>query len=182
MALVSYGMLVSLDGYIADPDGQLALPAPGAELHRYFNQRQRAIALSVYGRRMWEVMSYWGEPDPDRDDVGQEFALEWMRTPKVVFSASLADVPKGVTVIATDAVAMMRRLKADTEGEIEVSGASLAASLGAAGLIDEYLLFAQPVVLGRGTPFFADGFRPELRLIGSEVLPDDVVLTRYAPR
>ena len=182
MALVSYGMLVSLDGYIADPDGQITLPVPGAELHRSFNQRQRAAAVSVYGRRMWEVMSYWGEPDSDRDDVGQEFALEWMRTPKVVFSRSLSGVPEGVTLIATDAVAAMRELKAETEGEIDVSGARLAASLGAAGLIDEYLLFAQPVVLGRGTPFFADGFRPELRLIDTELLPDDVVLTRYAPR
>ena len=54
--------------------------------------------------------------------------------------------------------------------------------MGAAGLIDEYLLFVQPVVLGRGIPFFADGFRPELRLVGSELLPQDVVLTRYAPR
>lgn len=182
MGLVSYGMLVSLDGYIADADGQITLPVPSAELHRYFNRRQQDVALSVYGRRMWQVMSYWGEVDPDRDEVGQEFANAWMRTPKVVFSASLGEVPAGVSLIASDAVARMERLKADTAGEIEVSGARVAASLGAAGLVDEYRIFTQPVVLGGGTPFFAEGFRPTLRLVGSEILPDDVVLTRYAPR
>lgn len=109
MALVSYGMLVSLDGYIADADGQITLPVPGAELHRHFNQRQRAATLSVYGRRMWEVVRYWGEPDPDRDEVAQEFAREWLRTPKVVFSATLGEVPGDVTLVASDAVAATRR-------------------------------------------------------------------------
>lgn len=180
MAHVSYGMLVSLDGYIADADGAITLPVPGPDLHRYFNERQRDVAVSVYGRRMWHMMSYWGEVDPDRDEVGDEFARHWVSTPKVVFSASLGEVPEGVTLIASDAVTAMRRLKAETTGEIEVSGASLAASLGAAGLIDEYRLFTQPVVLGGGTPFFAGDYRPELRLLGVETLPDGVVLTRYA--
>ena len=180
MGHVSYGMLVSLDGYIADADGVITLPVPGTDLHRHFNHRQRDIELSVYGRRMWQMMSYWGEPDPTRDEVGEEFAREWMLTPKVVLSASLDEVPEGVSLITTDAVTAVRRLKADIPGEIEVSGASLAASLGAAGLIDEYRLYTQPVVLGGGTPFFADGYRRELRLLDAETLPDDVVLTRYA--
>lgn len=182
MGHVTYGMLVSLDGFIADTDGVITLPVPGADLHRHFNENQRSVALSVYGRRMWQMMSYWGEPDPDRDDVGDEFAREWRHTPKVVFSASLDEVPDGVTLIRTDAVAALRRLKEETPGEIEISGAALAASLGTAGLIDEYRLYTQPVVLGTGTPFFAEGFRPDLRLVGTEVLPDDVVLSRYAPR
>lgn len=182
MGLVSYGMLVSIDGYIADANGEITLPVPGPELHRHFNHHQRELSLSVYGRRMWQMMSYWGEPDPERDEVAEDFALEWIRTPKIVFSASLGEVPDGVSLIATDAVTAMRRIKADTPGEIEVSGPSLAASLGAAGLIDEYHLYTQPVVLGGGKPYFAEGFRPELRLLGAETLPDDVVLTRYAPR
>ncbi|MCB1297815.1 MAG: dihydrofolate reductase family protein [Microthrixaceae bacterium] len=188
MGHVSYGMLVSLDGFIAAPDGQITLPVPGPQLHRWFNAHQRDVALSVYGRRMWEVMRSWGEPDPDRDEIGAQFAREWVRTPKIVCSASMdasaagAVLPDDVTLIGSDAVAALRRIKRETEGEIEVSGASLAASLGAAGLIDEFAMFTQPVVLGRGIPYFAAGFLPELRLISAEVLPDDVVLHRYAPR
>lgn len=182
MGLVSYGMLVSIDGFIADAEGVITLPVPGPALHRHFNDNQRTVALSVYGSRMWRMMSYWGEPDEDRDEVGADFARAWLETPKIVFSASLTEVPEGVTLIASDAVAAFRRIRAETDGEIEVSGARLAASLGAAGLIDEYRLYTQPVVLGGGTPYFADGHRPELRLLGTETLPDGVVLTRYAPR
>ena len=84
MAHIVCGMLVSLDGYVADLDGVITLPVPGPELHRHFNEVQRRTAMSVYGRRMWEMMRYWGEPDPDRDAVGEEFAQLWDATPKAV--------------------------------------------------------------------------------------------------
>lgn len=181
MAHIVCGMLVSLDGYVADLDGVITLPVPGPELHRHFNEVQRRTAMSVYGRRMWEMMRYWGEPDPDRDAVGEEFAQLWDATPKAVVSRTLQEVPNGVRLIADDAVDAVRALKTEIEGEIDVSGPDLAASLGDAGLIDEYRLYAQAVVLGEGVPYFARGFRPSLRLLGSERLPEDVVLTRYGP-
>jgi dihydrofolate reductase len=181
MGRLTYGMLLSIDGFIAEEDGEITLPVPEAALHRHFNEAQRRVALSIYGRRMWEVMQYWGEPDPGRDPVGDEFAVLWQATPKAVVSTTLSEAPEGVTLIRDDPVEAVRRLKAETPGEIDVSGAGLAASLGAAGLIDEYRLYVQPVVLGTGKPYFADGFRPSLRLVGTEQLPQDVVLLRYAP-
>lgn len=181
MGRLMYGMLQSLDGYIADDSGAITLPVPTAELHRHFNEAMRSVALSIYGRRMWEVMRYWGEPDPDRDAVADEFAALWQQTPKIVVSSTLDEAGPGVEVIRDDVVERVRALKDATEGEIEVSGAQLAATLGAAGLIDEYRLYVQPVVLGSGKPFFAEGFRPELRLVGTERLPQDVVLLRCAP-
>lgn len=181
MGRLVYGMMQSLDGYIADLDGDITLPVPETELHQYFNDVMRATEMSVYGRRMWETMRYWGEPDPQRPPVAVEFAELWRATPKVVVSSTLTDVPEGVRLVSTDAVTAVRALKADVEGEIEVSGAELAATLGAAGLIDEYLLYYQPVVLGTGRPYFAQGFRPELRVAGTERLPQDVVLVRCVP-
>jgi len=180
-ALLTYGMLVSIDGFISGEPGGPELPVPGPELHRHFNGRQRTAALSIYGRRMWEVMTYWAEPDPDRDEVGEDFAQAWVETPKVVISTTMRDAPEGARLIGSDVFETVRQLKAETHGEIDVSGAELAASLGAAGLVDEYHLYVQPVVLGGGTPYFAKGFAPELVLLGSEQLPDGVVLTRYAP-
>jgi dihydrofolate reductase len=181
MGRLVYGMMQSLDGYIADERGDITLPVPGPELHRYFNDVMRTVTLSVYGRRMWEVMRYWAEPDPDRGEVGDEFAQEWGSTPIVVISRTLREVPPGVTLISTDAVEAVRTLKAEVDGDIEVSGAELAGSLGAAGLIDEYRLYYQPVVLGSGTPYFASGFRPDLRVAGVESLPEDVTLVRCVP-
>ncbi|GAB3602936.1 dihydrofolate reductase family protein [Microbacterium aureliae] len=181
MARIVYGMLVSLDGFVADPEGVITLPVPGRALHQYFNDLQHDTAVSVYGRRMWQMMRYWGEPDPDRDAVAEEFARAWAETPKVVVSRTLADAPEGVRLIREDPVGAIGALATEVDGVIEVSGPELAASLGRAGLIDEYRLYTQPVVLGEGLPYFATGFRPELTLVGVETLPDEVVLTRYAP-
>jgi dihydrofolate reductase len=181
MGRLVYGMMQSLDGYIADLSGDITLPVPDVDLHQHFNDIMRATALSVYGRRMWETMRYWGEPDPQRPPVAAEFAELWQETPKVVVSTTLTEVPAGVRLVSTDPVAAVRALKADVDGEIEVSGAELAATLGAAGLIDEYLLYFQPVVLSEGRPYFAHGFRPELRVEGIERLPQDVVLVRCVP-
>ncbi|QHC60510.1 dihydrofolate reductase family protein [Rathayibacter sp. VKM Ac-2760] len=183
MGFVSYGMLVSIDGFVAAADGDLSgFPAPGPALHRVFNDGQRAAALSVYGSRMWRTMEYWGRPDPEWDEVAEDFARAWVETPKIVFSSTVTEVPEGVTLIASDAVEAFRRIRAETEGAIEVSGPALAASLGAAGLIDEYRLYTQPFVLGGGTPYFAAGFRPRLRFLDCEPLPEGAVLMRYAPR
>jgi dihydrofolate reductase len=181
MGRLVYGMMQSLDGYIADENGDISLPIPGADLHRHFNAFMRDVQLSIYGRRMWEVMSYWGEDDPDRDPVAAEFAEAWRQTPTVVVSTTLDDVPDGVTLVRDDVVERVRALKDEHDGLIEVSGAHLAARLGAAGLVDEYHLYFQPVVLGGGTPYFAQGFRPELRVVGTESLPQDTTLIRCVP-
>lgn len=181
MGRIVYAMLQSLDGFIADADGAITLPVPDAALHRHFNEQMRATALSIYGRRMWEVMTYWGEDDPDRDPVGEEFARLWRATPKVVVSRTLETAPEGTTLVRSDVVEAVRALKHDVAGDIEVAGARLAGTLSRAGLIDEYRLYLQPVVLGSGTPYFADGVRPALGLLGVERLPQDTVLLRYAP-
>jgi len=181
MGRIVYGMLQSLDGYIADEDGRIPLPVPEAPLHRHFNEVMRRTRLSVYGRRMWETMRYWGGPDPDRDEVAAEFAALWAETPTVVVSTTLTEAPEGVELVRHDVVERVRALRDAYDGDIEVSGSVLAATLGAAGLIDEYQLYLQPVVLGGGRPYFAAGFAPELRLVGTERLPQDVVLVRCAP-
>ena len=74
----------------------------------------------------------------------------------------------------------MRRLKAEVDGEIEVGGPNLARSLTDLGLIDEYRIYLHPVVLGRGTPYFA-GPRPPLRLMAADKIGEDVIRLTYAP-
>lgn len=180
MGHVRYGMLQSLDGYVAAEDGSLVLPPPGPALHRHFNDELRDTELLIYGRRMWEIMRYWAGDDPDRDDVAAEFAQLWQRTPKAVVSTTLTDAAPGVTVIREDVVATIGALIDKTAGDIEVAGPDLAATLGRAGLIDEYRLYIQPVVLGGGMPMFAEGFRPHVRFAAAEPLPDGVVLLRYS--
>jgi dihydrofolate reductase len=175
MAKIVFGMNQSLDGYV----DHMAF-APGPALFRHFIEQARDQTGSVYGRRLYEVMRYWDEDHPEWDAAEHDFAAAWRRQPKWVVSRSLKSVGPNATLVADDVEAMIRGLKAQLVGEIEVGGPDLARSLTDLGLIDEYRLYLHPVVLGRGKPFFA-GPRPPLHLVASDPMGEDVIRLTYVP-
>jgi dihydrofolate reductase len=175
MAKLVFAMNQSLDGYV---DHQEFAPDP--RLFRHFIEHVRGLTGSVYGRRLYEVMRYWDEDHPEWDAAEREFAEAWRAQPKWVLSRSLTSVGPNATLINGDVEALIRALKAELPGEIDVGGPDLARSLTALGLIDEYRLYFHPVVLGRGKPFFA-GSRPPLRLVASDLIGADVIRLAYVP-
>jgi dihydrofolate reductase len=174
MGKLVFGMMQSLDGYVSGAAGGPQLPRPGDRLHRHFNDQVRGSAGIVYGRRMYEVMRYWDDDQPDWDAVAHDFAAAWRATPKWVVSRTLESVGPNATLVRDDAGAFVRALKARLDGDIDVAGPELAGSLTALGLVDEYHLYFRPFVLGGGKPYFA-GPRPPLRLIGTESIGEDAV-------
>ncbi|BDT61236.1 deaminase reductase [Massilia varians] len=175
MARLVFGMNQSLDGYV---DHEAFGPSP--RLFRHFIDEAQAQTGSIYGRKLYEIMRYWDEDRPEWGPDEQAFALAWRRQPKWVVSRTLRSVGPNATLLGGDPGEAVRRLKAAHEGEIEVAGPALAASLGALGLIDEYRIYLHPVVLGGGTPYFA-GPRPPLRLLAHERIDEDVLRLRYVP-
>jgi len=149
-------------------------------LFRHWTQHVRGLTGSIYGRRIYELMRYWDEDDPTWDAARHAFAAAWRSQPKWVVSRSLKSVGPNATLVGDDVEAAVRELKAQHEGEIAVSGPNLAQSLTALGLIDEYRLYLHPVVLGRGTPFFA-GPLPKLRLTASDRVGEEVIRLTYIP-
>jgi dihydrofolate reductase len=193
MGKLVFGMMQSLDGYVAGVSGGpgsdgyvagiaggLELPPPDVSLHRHFNDHVRGLAGVLYGRRMYEVMRYWDEDQPDWDVVDHDFAAVWRALPKWVVSRSLKSVGANATLVAGDVEAFVRQLKAQVEGEIDVAGPELAGSLTSLGLVDEYRLYFRPFVLGGGKPYFA-GARPPLRLIAADRVGEDAVRLTYVP-
>jgi dihydrofolate reductase len=179
-----YSFAVSVDGYVASAEGDIGLPVPEEALHRYFNEGQERTALNLYGRRMYEVMRYWDAPPAESSEVEREFARAWQGTPKVVFSTTLEGVGPNARLVKERAVVerTVRQLKAETNGEIEVNGAGLAASLVRLGLVDEFRLYVMPVVLGGGKPYFEAGLQLELEPLGVESLPQQCTLLRFRPK
>jgi len=175
MAKLIFGMNLSLDGYV---DHQKF--APGPKLFRHWIEQVRDLTGSVYGRGMYEIMRYWDEDRLEWSPEEHEFAAAWRRQPKWVASRSLKSVGSNATLVSDDIEAVIRGLKARLGGEISVSGPTLAQSLTDLGLIDEYRLYFHPVVLGRGTPFFA-GPRPPLRFVASDRMGEDVMRLTYVP-
>ena len=176
MAKLVYGLNQSLDGYV----DHMKLGPPHPALFRHFLELVRGLTGMVYGRRMYEVMRYWDEDLPDWDAEDREYAAVWRSRPKWVVSRSLKSVGANATLVENDIEAVIRGLKAELVGEIEVAGPDLARSLTDLGLIDEYRLYIHPVVLGRGKPFFA-GPRPPLHLVASDLVDEDVIRLTYVP-
>jgi dihydrofolate reductase len=180
MAKLVFGMMQSVDGYIAGLQGGPGLPMPDDVLHRHFNARMRTLTGSLYGRRMYEIMRYWDEDQPGQDEVGRDFAAAWRTKPKWVVSRTLTQAGPNATLVSGDLERFVRALKDDYEGEIDVAGPELAGSLTQLGLIDEYQLYLQPVVLGGGKPFFSGPCGP-LRLVSSEQIGAHTIRLTYAP-
>ena len=158
MAKLVYGLNQSLDGYV----DHTKIGPPDPALSRHFIEQERGLTGAVYGRRMYEVMRYWDDDLPDWDAGDRDFAAVWRSQRKWVVSRSLKSVGPDATLIGDDFEAVIRGLKAQLDGEIDVAGPNLAGSLTNLGLIDEYRLYINPIVLGFGQPFFAPGRRSAL--------------------
>jgi dihydrofolate reductase len=173
MAKLVFGMNQSLDGYV-DHTGFMPSPA----LFRHFIEEARSQAGSLYGRRLYEIMRYWDEDQPDWGAAECEFAEAWRQQPKWVVSRTPKSLGPNATLVGDDLEAAIGRLKTEVDGEIEVGGPDLARTLTDLGLIDEYRIYLHPVVLGGGNPYFA-GPRPPLRLVANDKVDENVIRLKY---
>lgn len=127
MRKLIYAMNVTLDGYIAGPRDDIGWGLPSVELHQWFNDRAREVGVSLYGRRLWELMNgHWptADQEPDATPVEVEFARIWQATPKVVFSTTLQEVSGNARLVTGDAMAEIARLKEEDGAPMEIGGAA----------------------------------------------------------
>jgi dihydrofolate reductase len=113
MRKLVYSMGVSLDGFIAGPDGEIDWSAPDEELHRFHNQQARETGAHLYGRRLYEVMTYWETADqkPSVPEHELEFARIWKDTPKIVFSKTLEKVEGNARLVRDSGAEEVAKLK-----------------------------------------------------------------------
>lgn len=185
MARLIYAAITSLDGYVADEDGGFAWAAPDAQVHAAVNELERPIGTYLYGRRMYEVMTYWEtiETTGDGHPVERDFAGIWQGADKVVFSRALDAVTTARTRLerAFDPGAV-RGLVDRADRDVSIGGAQLAGQALAAGLVDEVHLYLTPVIVGTGTHALPRDVRLDLRLLGHRRFDGGVVHLHYATR
>jgi dihydrofolate reductase len=181
MARLIYAAIASLDGYVADEQGNFDSLAPGEELHAFVNDLERTVGTHLYGRRMYEVMVAWetmetaGEPDVMRD-----FAEIWWAADKIVYSRTLEAVASEKTRIEREFdPETVRQMKAITERDISIGGPELAGQALAAGLVDECHLLLAPLLLGGGTRALPDAVRLRLELLDERRFASGVVHLHY---
>jgi dihydrofolate reductase len=185
MAPLIFSMSCSLDGYVEDATGSIDWGAPDADVHAFVNDRQRSVGTYLFGRRLYETMRGWDDPDAFAGDSPEmrEYADIWDGIDKVVYSRSLQGVSTRRTRLErTFDVEAVRRLKEEADRLIEVGGPELAAEAYRAGLVDEVRLFVVPVVLGGGKRALPDGIRLDLALREEHRFAGGTVFLSYAVR
>jgi dihydrofolate reductase len=185
MAKLIYSAITSLDGYIADEDGNFDWAAPDEEVHTFVNDLERPVGTYLYGRRMYEVMVFWetAHTFADQRPVMQDFAKLWQAADKIVYSRTLEAVSSAKTRIERDFDAeAIRQMKASAGRDITVGGPDLAAQAIRAGLVDEYHLFLVPFVVGGGNQSLPDNVRVQLELLDERRFGSGVVFLRYRTR
>jgi dihydrofolate reductase len=182
MAKLIYSAITSLDGYVADENGNFDWAAPDEEVHRFVNDLERPIGTYLYGRRIYETMIYWETAHtlPDQPPFIQDFAGIWQAADKIVYSKTLDTPSSARTRIERDFDPdAVRRMKASAERDISVGGPDLAAQAIKAGLVDEYHLFLTPIIVGGGKQSLPDNVRLELKLLDERRFGNGVVHLHY---
>ena len=181
MGELIYTAIQSLDGYIADEQGDFEWAAPGEEVHAFVNELQRPVGTYLFGRRMYETMAAWETLDvAGQPTVLREFAELWRGADKIVYSTTLESVSTARSRIERqfDPEAV-RQLKAASAGDLAIAGPGLASAAFAARLIDELHLFLVPVVVGGGKQALPDHVHLQLELEEQRSFSNGVVYLRY---
>jgi dihydrofolate reductase len=183
MRRLIYSMTVSLDGFVAGPDGAIDWAAPDRELFAFHTQRVAETSVQLCGRRLYEAMLYWETvQESSLPEEHVEFARIWKALPKVVFSTTLESVVGNARLARGGVGEEVARLKEQPGKDIAVGGAGLARSCMELGLIDEWRLFVSPVLLGGGTPYFPPLEETiNLELVDTQTFGARVVCLCYRP-
>lgn len=183
MGKLIYSAITSLDGYLADEEGRFEWSMPDREVHAYINELERSVGTYLYGRRMYEVMTFWETADELTDEPPEiaDFAELWLAADKIVYSTTLDAVATARTRLerSFDPEAV-RAWKAASERDLSVGGPHLAAEAIAAGLVDEVHLFISPVTVGGGLRALPSNLRRRLELLDVHRFSGGVVHLHYA--
>jgi dihydrofolate reductase len=179
VAQLIYTAITSLDGFIADEEGNFDWGEPSEEVHTFVNDLERPIGTYLYGRRLYDVMVAW-ETIADEQPFVQDYARIWRAADKIVFSRSLETVTSERTRIERsfdpDAI---REMKASADKDISIGGPTLAAQAFGAGLVDEIRLFLAPIIVGGGTRALPNGVRRPLELLDERRFDNGMVYLRH---
>src|SRR5262245_34451729 len=183
MRKLSVFNLVTLDGYISGPGGDISWHRVDKEFQKYAEKNSNSGNTLLFGRVTYEMMAgYWPSPDALKDDP--IIARGMNRSPKIVFSRTLKKATWANTrLVKDDLLGEVRKLKKQSGKDLTILGSgSIVAQLAQAGLIDEYQLLLNPVILGKGKTMFegVEG-EPTLKLTSTRIFGNGNVLLCYGP-
>ena len=178
MSILIYITNTSLDGYVEDETGAFDWINPD-QVHAFITELLQPIGTYLYGRRLYETMAYWDAPVEGYPPEHRDFARTWQKAEKIVFSRTLTAPATRKTRVERDFnLDAIRKLKRQSEHDINIGGAELAGRALDADLVDECHVFMNPVIVGGGKPAFR-ALRRSLELLETRRFSTGVVHMRY---
>ncbi len=201
MVSLIYSAICSIDGYVADEQGNFDWAVPDAQVHAFVNELERGVGTYLLGRRMYETMIPWetmASEDLERSSVAggpsapgefagieaatAEFAQIWRGIDKIVYSTTLNEVSTARTrIVPSFDEDFIRLLESEAVQDISIGGPTVAVSAFAAGMVDEVRLFLCPVNIGGGLRALPES-RLDLQLLEEKTFDGGVIYLRYAVR
>jgi dihydrofolate reductase len=181
MGRLIYTSITSLDGYLEDADGKFDWAEPDLEVHTHVNEAERSVPTYLYGRRLYEVMSYWADPPEPDSEAEADYTRIWQAADKVVLSRTLTEVTTPRTRIERELTPELVRSLTQA-GDVSVGGADVGGQALALGLVDEFRVYVHPVIVGGGKRALPDGVRLDLDLTDERRFAGGVTYLAYRLR
>lgn len=186
MGRLVYSMFTSLDGYASDTSGSSDWGGAGdPELHDFAADQSRSVGTYLYGRRMYETMTFWETAldDPEHPEFVRRYATVWQAATKIVYSTALdATTTARTTLERSFDPASVRAMVDGLDHDVTIDGPTLAAQALRAGIVDEVHPYVSPVSVGGGLRFWPEGLRLDLDLLAERRFRNGAVWLRYAVR
>jgi len=188
MGKLVYLITTSLDGFVADNEGNFDWAVPSEEVHMFVNDTLRNVGMVLMGRKLYEVMKVWddiptegvGGPMDGPSLAMNDYAKIWRDANKVVYSTTLKEVSiANATVERTFNPSVIQKLVAESDRDFDIGGPHLAAEAIKAGIVDEYHQIIAPVIIGSGNNWLPKDVKTELELVDARTFENGFVHLQY---
>jgi dihydrofolate reductase len=189
MGKLIYAIMTSLDGFVADQDGNFEWAMPSEEVHAFVNDIVRNVGTSLLGRNMYEIMKVWdtiptegtGGPMDGPSEAMNDFAGIWLAAKKIVYSTSLSDVTIANAMIErVFHPETVKKLAAESDKDFDIGGPRIAAEAIKAGIVDEYHQIIAPVIIGNGNYWLPRDIKIDLKLVDVRKFENGFVHLQYS--
>ena len=173
MGKLIYLFTTSIDGYVADDDGNFGWAVPSEEVHAFVNDQLRGVGTILMGRKLYETMKVWdgiptegtSGPMDGPSPAMNDYATIWRGANKVVYSTSLDEVEiADVRLERSFDLHAIQKLVAESDKDFDIGGPHLAAEAIKAGIVDEYHQIIAPIVIGSGNNWLPKDVKLQLKL------------------
>ena len=188
MGKLIYLITTSLDGYVADKNGDFDWAMPSEEVHIFVNDIVRNVGTSLMGRNMYEIMKVWdtiptegtGGPMDGPSEAMNDYAKIWRSAKKIVYSTSLSDVAiANATIERSFDSDTIQKLVAESDKDFDIGGPHVAAEAIKAGIVDEYHQIIVPQLIGSGNYWLPKDVKSRLKLVDLRKFENGFVHLQY---